>query len=435
MTNMRAETSRFLYTLLLCLLLPFAVLRLLLRSLADCSHRQRLAERFGRMQGESTPVDLWIHAVSLGEVRAVVPLINRLKEERCDLRILVSCGTLTGSKEISRLLGQSVSHCYMPWDLPLFIKRFLDHHCPAMALMVETEIWPNTLSQCTQRGIVCGVVNARLSQRSAARYHRIRWLIEPCIGRLDLILAQDHDSAKRFVALGAQSSAVHVTGSLKFDQVLDSLSLSQAAAIRKRWEMLSGPRPVWIAASVHAGEETVVLGAHADVLEIFPTALLVLVPRHPENFEKGRVACHTHGFRVSRRSSRQPLLRGVNVVLGDSLGELSMLYGACDAAFIGGSIVANGGHNPIEPALWALPILAGPHNENFASISRQFRSKGGKQTVNSSAALASSLRRLFSDSEHRRSLGEANLGIVIRERGALFRQRELLLNSLSVLLP
>jgi len=411
--------NRTLYTLLLHLALPLIALRLYLRGRNAPAYRQRIAERFALKLPPLKPGGIWVHAVSVGESIAAAPLIRALRERHPELPITVTCMTPTGSERIRALFGDQVQHCYLPYDLPWAAARFLDRLQPKLAVIMETELWPNHIHQCARRGIPTVLANARLSEKSARGYARFTGLTRPMLAEMSWIAAQTEAEAERFRQLGARSECVSVTGSIKFDLTIDPELKSRAQTLRASWGATN--RPVWIAASTHAGEDEIVLAAHRQLLQRHPDSLLILVPRHPERFGAVHALCQRAGLRTVCRSSGQPVVGADQVLLGDTMGELLFLYALADVAFVGGSLVPNGGHNLLEPAALGLPVLSGPHLFNFLEIAEQLRGAGGLAEVAGGEALALQLLRLLNEPGLRQRMGCAGLAVLQRNQGALER--------------
>ncbi len=411
--------NRALYSLLLHLALPLIALRLYLRGRKAPAYRQRIAERFSLRLPAMRPGGIWVHAVSVGESIAAAPMIRALRERHPDLPITVTCMTPTGSERIRALFGDSVQHCYLPYDLPWAAARFLDRVRPKLAVIMETELWPNHIHQCARRGIPAVLANARLSERSARGYARFAGLTRPMLAEMSWIAVQTAAEAERFRRLGARPECVAVTGSIKFDLSIDPELQPRARALRASWS--AAERPVWIAASTHAGEDEIILAAHRRLLSERPDGLLILVPRHPERFDAVHVLCRREGFATVRRSSGQPVTAGDQVLLGDTMGELLFLYALADVAFVGGSLASNGGHNLLEPAALGLPVLAGPHLFNFLEIAAQLRAAGGMVAVFDADGLGRQLLLLLTRAEVRQGMGEAGRRVLLANQGALER--------------
>ncbi|MFJ7143489.1 lipid IV(A) 3-deoxy-D-manno-octulosonic acid transferase [Pseudomonas protegens] len=413
--------NRTLYTALFYLGLPLVAIRLWLRSRKAPAYAKRIGERFSLGLPAMQTGGIWVHAVSVGESIAAAPMIRALLARYPQLPITVTCMTPTGSERIQALFANEprIQHCYLPYDLPCAAARFLDRVQPKLAVIMETELWPNHIDQCARRGIPVALANARLSERSAKGYGRFTRLTAPMLGQMSLFAVQTEAEAERFRQLGARSETVEVTGSIKFDLSIDPQLLQRATELRQQWQAME--RPVWIAASTHEGEDAVVLDAHRQLLASYPNALLILVPRHPERFNSVFELCQQQGFATVRRSSGEPVSAATSVLLGDTMGELLFLYALADSAFVGGSLVANGGHNLLEPAALAKPVISGPHLFNFLEIAAMLREAGALQEVDDAEGLAVAVQRLFELPRDAQKMAEAGLKVLKANQGALQR--------------
>ena len=405
------------YTLLLYLLLPVALLRLLWRSRRAPGYRERWRERLGLYGGRPLAAAVWVHAVSVGEVQAAAPLIRRL-QERYGRGVVVTTTTPTGAQRLRELFDDRVRQVYTPYDLPPAMGRFLDAVRPDLVVVMETEIWPNMLRACEARGVRVVLANARLSARSAQGYARLGTLTRETLGRFAAIAAQGSADAARFRALGAPIERVAVTGSLKFDLHLPASLVERAEVMRRAW---GTERPVWVAASTHEGEEEQVLAAHRELRSHRPDALLVLVPRHPERFDRVAALVARQGLALVRRSTQAPCTAEAAVYLGDTMGELPVLIAAADAAFIGGSLVPAGGHNLLEAAAAGVPVAIGPQVFNFAEITALLVAERAAVQVADSAELARVMADWLGDAALRARIGENGRRVVEQNRGALDR--------------
>jgi 3-deoxy-D-manno-octulosonic-acid transferase len=411
------DMTRGLYSFLLGLLLPLALVRLYWRGLESPAYRRRVGERLAL--GRAGPAaEVWIHAVSVGEVQAAAPLIKRLLTRDPPVRVLVTTTTPTGAERLHERFGESVPHRYTPYDLPGVIDRFLAQTRPSLLIILETEIWPNTLAGCAARGIPVILANARLSERSARGYQRFARLTRETLRCFDLIAAQYEADAQRFIALGADPSRVQVIGSIKFDLRQPGTLVDQAEAMRRLWGV---QRPVWVAASTHEGEDEPLLEVHRQVRASLPDALLVLVPRHPERFERVAELVTRMGLPLARRSQGEPCRPETAVFLGDTMGELQGFLAAADAAFIGGSLVPSGGHNLLEAAAVGAPVAIGPHFFNFTAITELLCQAGAAKTVADAPALAELMTTWLSDATERARIGEKGRRVVAANRGAVDR--------------
>ncbi len=411
---------RLLYTALLYWLVPLLVLRLCWRSRHNPALRQRLGERLATGNSRSPSVNtplICLHAVSVGETMAAQPLIEALLKAYPDHTLWITSTTLTGSQTVQRLFAGRVQHSYLPYDLPGAVARFLDRLQPVLFLVMETELWPNLYAACGQRGIPLVLVNARLSARSARGYARFSGLVAETLSPVQTIAARDAQDAERFQALGAAPSQLQVLGNIKFDLHIAANTGAEGRVLRAAW----GVRPVWVAGSTHAGEDDSVLQAHARVRQHFPDLLLILVPRHPERFDAVAALCVQQGFSVVRRSSGQAVVAETAVLLGDSMGELLLWYAASDVAFIGGSLVPVGGHNPLEAAGFNLPVLSGAHVHNFADVYAALVAAGGAVVLESATDLAENLVHWLGDTVARQASGQAAGAFLHSHQGVVKR--------------
>ncbi|MGB7387067.1 MAG: lipid IV(A) 3-deoxy-D-manno-octulosonic acid transferase [Pseudomonas neustonica] len=414
--------TRTLYSIFFTLCIPLILLRLIYRAWRAPAYARRWSERFA-LGGDVRQGGIWVHAVSVGESIAAAPMVRELMQRHPDLPITITCMTPTGSEQIRKLFGGQVGHAYLPYDLPWLQRRLLRKLKPRVGIIMETELWPNLVAECERAQVPLVLANARLSERSARGYQRVSWLVKPMFAALDWVAVQSQAEALRFSSLGVDKSAMMVTGSIKFDFRPSAALLAQAHALRKNW----GERPVWIAASTHAGEDEQVLRAHQVLLQTLPDALLILVPRHPERFDSVARQVSDAGLLQVRRSQGGSPAPTDQVLLGDTMGELVMLYACADVAFVGGSLVPNGGHNYLEPAALGLPVLSGPHRFNFTEISDLLQGAGALQLVNDSQGISEALLTLLQDSKARKQAGDAGLAVVAANQGAL----ELLLQGIE----
>ena len=424
--------NRHLYSLLFHFCLPLIGLRLAWRAWRAPAYARRIGERFALLP-PLRPGGIWVHAVSVGESIAAAPLVRELLARYPDLPITLTCMTPTGSERIRALFPEAqfagrVQHCYLPYDLPWAAARFLKQARPKLAVIMETELWPNYIHQCALRGIPVALANGRLSARSARGYGRFAKLTAPMLAELNLLAVQTQVEAERFIALGARPEAVEVTGSIKFDQQVDAEVSGRASALREQWQ--ARQRPVWIAASTREGEDALVIQAHRRLLASQPDALLILVPRHLERFDTAATQLREAGLTFVRRSSGEAVGPDVQVLLGDSMGELMFLYALADITFVGGSLVETGGHNPLEPAALGLPVIMGPHRFNFLEITAQLLEHGALSEVADADALGDQVAMLLSNPARAAEMRDAGLAVLKANQGALER----LLNGLGRLL-
>lgn len=415
---------RIIYTVLLFLALPLIFLRLLWKSRRQSAYRERLAERAG-YYSIKLQACVWVHAVSMGEVIAATPLIKKLKAQYPDLPLLVTTMTPTGAAQVQRSLGDTVVHVYVPYDFPTYINRFLKAMQPRIAIIMETELWPNMIAACRAKKIPLCLLNARLSERSARHYQRIAAIIKPMLQSFTTIATHGEDDAKRFIALGAKEECVTVTGSIKFDMEMPEDLQEKTIQLRA---MLGADRFVWVAGSTHEGEEEIILAAHKKLCEVYPSALLILVPRHPNRFDV--VAKLSEKIFITTRRS-QPAPVTCQVYLGDTMGEMMLFYNAADVAFVGGSLIVRGGHNLLEPAALQKPVLSGPSLYNFAEIAVMLKDAHALVVVDSIDTLATQLIELAQNQSYRQQLGERALNVVNANRGALAKQLNVVANIIT----
>ncbi len=408
---------RFFYNLLTYLmLLPYAGFWLL-RGLGNPTSLENLGQRFGFGLPRLGRC-IWIHAVSVGEVQAATPLITALRDKFPGERLLVTTVTLTGKQRVQAIFGDSVSHSYIPFEFPHAVRNFFDSLNPKVALIMETEIWPNLYRGCGIREVPLILVSARISPRSLSGYRRLLPLIRETLSHGIVIAAQSQADAKRFLSLGASPQRTHVTGNIKFDIELPPGVVEAGRALRSE---IAGSRPIWIAASTHEGEEHVVLDAHRALLDEFPDLLLILVPRHPERFAEVRALIEKSAFDVVSRTNGIACRPTTSVFLGDTMGEVPLFYAASDIAFVGGSLVAVGGHNLLEPAAQGLPIVTGQHLFNAQDIADMFAEAHAFRQVGDSRELAAAVAAMLADKQEARRLGERGRALLEENRGALKR--------------
>jgi 3-deoxy-D-manno-octulosonic-acid transferase len=434
---------RAIYRALWWLIAPLAVLRLLIRSRKERGYREHIGERFGYSRGrlpeDGAPL-IWVHAVSVGETRAAQPLIDALLKARPDARILLTHMTPSGRATGIEIFGDRVLRSYLPYDMPQAVRRFLRAWRPSLGLVMETEVWPTLIDECRRADVPLVLTNARMSARSYKRAAKFGGATKDVFGGFSRVLAQSPSDAERLTSLGARNVAV--LGNLKFDMSTPP----ELAARGHAWRAAIGTRPVWVAASTREGEEALVLEAFAALG--VDDALLILVPRHPQRFNEVAALVEKAGLRLERRSNWAPdakvasaaasgaggvprLPHDVNVLLGDSMGELGAYYAASDLAFIGGSLLPLGGQNLIEACAVGVPVLIGPHVFNFTQATADAVAAGAAVQVQDPADLARALRELFGDKARRLAMGGAAAAFAARHRGATART----VDVLAALLP
>lgn len=412
---------RFIYTVIFILALPAIFSRLWWKDKKVPGYRIRWPERFGVFPDINTLTErplVWVHAVSVGEVVAATPLIHRLLEQE-HISVMITTMTPTGSERVRASFGQRVFHVYAPYDLPWTVRNFLRRTQPALAIIMETELWPNVLSVCAEQKLPVILANARLSARSARGYSRFKRSSQRLVNHLAHVAAQNRPDGKRFVHLGLPSDKLTVTGNIKFDIQVPPNTVDAAQALRQAYRG-AHQRPIVVAASTHEGEESQILQAFTQVLERHPQTLLILVPRHPERFDGVAQMCQQH-FVTERRSQSPIPAPETQVLVGDTMGEMILFYGCADIAFVGGSLIPRGGHNTLEPAYWGLPILCGPHVFNFADISKRLLQRGGMVQVNNADQLAQQIGKWLDAPEERRQVGRHAQAFFLANRGAIDR--------------
>ncbi|WP_176040845.1 lipid IV(A) 3-deoxy-D-manno-octulosonic acid transferase [Burkholderia stabilis] len=431
---------RAIYRALWWLVAPIAVIRLYVRSRKERGYREHIGERFGHVSGRSrddrAPL-IWVHAVSVGETRAAQPLIDALMHARPDARILLTHMTPSGRATGEQIFGDRVLRCYLPYDMPGAVRRFLRAWRPTLGLVMETEVWPTLIDECRRADVPLVLTNARMSARSFRRAAKFGAATRDVFGGFSRVLAQSPADAERLTSLGARN--VSVLGNLKFDMTTPP----ELAARGHAWRDAIGSRPVWVAASTRENEEALVLQAFAAMRT--PGALLVLVPRHPQRFAEVEALVERSGLKGARRSvwaadaaalaagrpAAEPLSDDVTVLLGDSMGELGAYYAAADVAFIGGSLLPLGGQNLIEACAVGVPVLIGPHVFNFTQATADAVAAGAAMQVADPLDLAHVLDALFADKARRIAMGAAGAAFASRHRGATART----VDVLAALLP
>lgn len=413
---------RLLYNLLVYLLQIPVAAYWLIRSIINSRYKDRVGQRFG-LGYPKLDRSIWIHAVSVGEVQASIPLIRAIKERFPGHRMLISTVTPTGAERVTATFGDTVSHCYIPFEMPIAVDNFFASVNPELALIMETEIWPNLYQGCGARDIPLVLVSARISPRSVASYQRFLPLFRETLSHGIIIAAQSEADAERFRTLGASPVRTWVTGNIKFDIELPPELIQEGKELRQK---IFGDRPVWVAASTHDQEEQQVLAAHRQLLKTYPDLLLVLVPRHPERFAAVNEMVKKLQFRIVSRTERHACDAGTQVFLGDTMGELPLFYSASDIAFVGGSLVPIGGHNLLEPAALGLPVISGPYVYNAQEIADMFVELGACHIVSDAPELAAAVDEMLADARKAAERGSKGQEIVECNRGALTRLLTLL---------
>ena len=419
---MRADATerllRGLYSAALYVLVPVTVYHLIWRGFRHAEYFQRWNERYATYRDAPHDASVWVHAVSLGEVNAAAPLVNALLDEAPSRKVLVTTITPTGSARVRALWGARVEHVYLPYDLPGMVRRFLAHYRPSVALIMETELWPNLLFGLRDARIPAYIVNGRLSERSLRGYRFLRALLGRALRTLRAVLAQSEGDAERFAQLGALQP--RVTGNLKFDIARsdDAADFAQQMCARM------GARPCWIAASTHPEEEAPVLAMHRALRRRWPDLLLLWAPRHPERFRPVIQHAIDAGWKVATRTLTHTPGPEDAVFVIDSLGELGGFYHCAQVAFVGGSLQEIGGHNLLEPAAAGCAVVTGPHLHNFTDIARRMREAGALRVGQDGEEVGAQIGELLQDEAARTAMVEAGRALVEQGRGALRRTLE-----------
>lgn len=415
---------RKIYTLFCFFILPFVFIRLWVKGQSIAGYRHRWAERVGsystifEKNHPRSPL-LWVHAVSVGEVLAAIPLIKKLENSFPQHTILITTMTPTGSERVTQAFASQISnkkicHVYLPYDLPCFMNRFLTYFKPECCFILETEIWPNLYWAAIQRKIPICIVNARLSPGSFKSYLKLKNWVQPVLNKI-FVLAQSEADLTRYRALGVLPENSMNMGNIKFDVELPKNFEEKTASLRGQFN----DHPLWIAASTHAGEEDIVLSAFQEIKKALPELILILVPRHPNRFDDVAKLCLQAGWQVARRSQQDAKLPQIDIYLGDTMGEMLLMYSVSDVAFVGGSLVPVGGHNLLEPALFAVPALTGPILHNFVHISDLLIAAQHTQIIHNKDELTEKVLMLLKNQQLRENRGQAGKAVLNENRGAL----------------
>lgn len=413
---MKTRLARYGYALLWWLLLLPLLVRMLIKSIRQPGYRQRLSERLGFWPDMPQGM-LWIHAVSVGETIAAKPLIERWLATHPDVPILVTTMTPTGSETVKKLFADRVQHAYLPWDLYFLQRNRVQRLKPRLLVVMETELWPNLIRACDDEQVPTLIANARLSEKSARGYRRLAPLTQPMLQSITGIAAQYSADGDRFRSLGARAQQLQITGSIKFDIDVDVALQRQVQVMRRT----IGSRPVWIAASTHVGEDESVLALHSRLLAVMPDALLLLVPRHPERADRLAGLLQKQHFQFSRRMVRTTPAQGDSVFLVDTLGEMMLFFGVSDVAFIGNTLNGGGGHNPIEPAAMAKPVIVGPSFFNFQSIIEAMRAEHAVVIADTPEEQFQRIKGLLQSKDLRDTYGQRAYVFYQQQQGALTR--------------
>ncbi|MFT4924788.1 MAG: 3-deoxy-D-manno-octulosonic-acid transferase [Phenylobacterium sp.] len=419
---------RLIYNTLIHLALPLLFVRLWFRGNRSPAYRLRWGERLGFFNPPSdSQQGICFHCVSVGEAIAATPLIKQIQQQYQHLPITITTTTPTGSDQVKATFGESVFHVYLPFDTPGAIKRFFHQTQPRLLVIIETELWPNLLRFARLSGVKTLLANARLSHKSAKGYKRIASLSRQMMDDITLIATQNQQDGDRFVALGLAQDKLAVTGSIKFDICIDEHIAQRSRQLKAQW---GAERPIWVVGSTHQGEDELILQVYRQVLEVQPDLLLVLVPRHPERFdqvaqliERSQLVSirRSEALLATKESSNDTLDAQTQVILGDTMGELMLFWSVADIAFVGGSLVKHGGHNPLEPCTFNVPVISGPHVFNFKHIYQSLAEKQAVLITSDERQLTDSVIRLLQHPNEGQQQGRNASAVIAQNRGALER--------------
>ncbi len=424
---MNLEIKSRLYSIATFLLTPIVLFRLAVRGIKAPAYFRRWKERFGVFPNPNFEKSILIHAVSVGEVNAAIPLIKALMESYADYDFVITTVTPTGSDRVQQIFGNQVFHLYLPYDLSGAVKRFLRKIKPEIAVVMETEIWPNLFRFCKKRHIPIVVANARLSELSLKGYKWVQSLATMAVNNTKFVAAQTKTDAARMIRLGCDADKIYVVGSLKFDIIIEDDIIKKGQTIH---EHVAQNHLIWIAASTHQEDEEEILDAYEMLKKQYPQLLLIIVPRHPERFQVTTAACIQKGFNTQLRSKIGLYDINADVFVVDTMGEMLEFYAASDIAFVGGSIANIGGHNVLEAAIFKLPVLVGPNTHNFAEITQLLHDCGGSQLVNNSQDIVREMQKLIENPALRKKMGNAAFKLVEENRGAVELTMKLIANAL-----
>lgn len=406
------------YSFSLIVAFPIALARLWVRGKKLPAYRLRWRERCGLIPDTQkfTQPFVWLHTVSVGEFITAKPIINHLLK-RDDISVVVTTTTPAASEQVVKNYGDRIYHVYSPYDSMIFVNNFLKKINPGLVVILETELWPNTIHCCYKKNIPVVVVNGRLSEKSAKGYGYVSWLFQPMISRITHVAVQNSNDAKRFQALGLNAKKTSITGSIKFDVQITGTMREKAKKMQNKFSM-GGKRKIFLAASTHRGEDKIVLDAFVGIRKNIPDCLLLLAPRHPDRFNAVYDLCQSRKFKLARRSNYSSPQMDDHILLCDTMGELLLMYGSADLAFVGGSLVNNGGHNFIEAAAWGIPVLSGPSTYNFAQVTSLLLDAEGMTIVHNENELSEISIALLKNDADRERRGNSALQVMKNNRGA-----------------
>ncbi|MGL5742376.1 MAG: lipid IV(A) 3-deoxy-D-manno-octulosonic acid transferase [Legionella sp.] len=407
---------RFFYSFLMYLLIPFILIRLWWKGRSLPAYRKRIGERFFLGKRDYKPVDVWIHAVSLGEVIAAIPLIDAMLDKKWSL--FVTTMTPTGSERVLARFGEKVTHQYLPYDIPGLLKRFFKQIKPRVGVIMETELWPNLIYQARAAHVHLLLANARISDDSCSGYKKIKFLIKPVLNQFSAILAQGEEDARRYRALGARNAIVHVLGNMKFDLQTNTIDSKRFSELKSHW---GAERLAVIAASTHENEEAQILSQLKRLQQAIPDVVVLIAPRHPERFQAVYQLCIQAGYKTGLRSDLSTLSSENEIVVLDCLGELLGLYQISDYAFVGGSLVPVGGHNVLEPIAMNVPVLSGNQIHNFKAICNDLEAAQGILLVQQANEVIDGIIKLHSEPAFRQQMIQNASAVFERNKGSVVR--------------
>jgi len=425
--TLRLLTMRFFYSCLFYLLIPFVLLRLIWRSVKAPAYRDRWRERLGFYPKKFPQGVIWFHAVSVGEAEALFPLVRQIQQQQPDVKLLITTTTPTGSARVKAAMQETVAHVYLPYDIPCAVKQFMLRFKPKLAVIMETEIWPNLFAYCGENDIPLYIINARLSEKSSRGYQKIPALVRPALAQVNLIATQTQADANRFISIGAECEKVKTLGNIKFDIEIAQTIIEQGLQLKAG---LFGGRFVWLIASTHKDEEVIFLRIYKALKQEIPELLLVIVPRHPERFADVKKLCEQQQLNVVMRTAGEGVNLETDVYLADTMGELKMLYAASDIAFVGGSMVPAGGHNILEAAAIGVPVMFGPYMANFQEMAlKALRQDAAVQCQNEND-IVNTILALYKQPAYREALAETGKAFVAQNQGAIARICEILTQTI-----
>jgi len=393
-------------------------LRLFWRGIKAPAYRCRWRERFALYNQKFPQGVIWFHAVSVGEAEALFPLVRQIQKQHPDAKLLITTTTPTGSARVKAVMQETVAHVYLPYDVPDAVNRFMHCFKPKLAVIMETEIWPNLFVYCGKNNIPLYIINARLSEKSSRGYQMIHALVHPALAGVNFIATQTQEDANRFIAIGADSEKVKTLGNIKFDVEIPQSIIEQGLQIKAD---LFGARFVWLIASTHKDEEVIFLDIYKEIKQKIPELLLVIVPRHPERFADVKKLCEQYQLAVVMRTTGDRVFTETDVYLVDTMGELKMLYAASDVAFVGGSMIPRGGHNILEAAVVGVPVMFGPYMHNFKEIARGVLSQDAAIQCQNKDDVVNSVLALYEQPAYREGLAKKAKAFVRQNQGAIAR--------------